>query len=131
VDLLIADRDNNRVLIVSPAKRILWRAGGLPGPDDAFFTPGGRSIITNEEFNDTLAEVSLRTRRVIWPYGSRRRSRRQPRLPEHAGRRLPAEDRRLGRPPQRGRASSGYPSKPDGLDVMPRGTKLTHARRGS
>ena len=69
MDLLIADRDNNRVLIVSPAKRILWRAGGLPGPDDAFFTPGGSSIITNEEFNDTLAEVSLRTRRVIWRYG--------------------------------------------------------------
>ena len=67
--VLIADRNNDRVLIVSPRKRILWRAGGLHGPDDAFFTPRARSIITNEEFNDTLAEISLRTRRVIWRYG--------------------------------------------------------------
>jgi outer membrane protein assembly factor BamB len=69
VNLLIADRDNNRVLIVSPQKRILWSAHGLRGPDDAFFTPGGRSIITNEEFNETLTELSLRTRKVVWRYG--------------------------------------------------------------
>lgn len=69
VNLLIADRDNNRVLIVSPRKRILWSRGGLRGPDDAFFTPGGRSIITNEEFNDTLVEVSLSTHKVLWRYG--------------------------------------------------------------
>jgi len=68
-DLLIADRDNNRVLLVSPRKRILWRSRPLRGPDDAFFTPGYRSIITNEEFNDTLTEVSLRTNRVLWRYG--------------------------------------------------------------
>jgi outer membrane protein assembly factor BamB len=67
-DLLIADRNNNRVLIVSPSKHVVWTAG-LSGPDDAFFTPSGRSIITNEEFRDTLAEVSLRTKRVIWSYG--------------------------------------------------------------
>jgi outer membrane protein assembly factor BamB len=69
VNLLIADRDNNRVLIVTPRKRIIWMTGGLRGPDDAFFTPGGRSIITNEEFNDTLTEVSVRTHRVLWHYG--------------------------------------------------------------
>ena len=68
-DLLIADRNNNRVLIVSPSKHVVWTAAGLHGPDDAFFTPSGRSIITNEEFNDTLAEVSLRTKRLIWSYG--------------------------------------------------------------
>lgn len=67
--LLIADRDNNRAIIVSPSKRILWRAGGLRGPDDTFFTPGYRSVITNEEFNDTLTQVSLRTKEPIWRYG--------------------------------------------------------------
>jgi len=70
--LLIADRDNNRVLIVSPSKRIVWTEGNLRGPDDAFFTPRYRSIITNEEFNDTLTEVSLRTKRVLWHYGHAR-----------------------------------------------------------
>lgn len=41
----------------------------MRGPDDAFFTPGYRSVITNEEFNDTLTELALRTRRPIWRYG--------------------------------------------------------------
>jgi hypothetical protein len=67
--LMIADRNNNRVLIVSPSKRIVWRVGNLRGPDDAFFTPGYRSIITNEEFNDTLTEVSLAGKQKIWRYG--------------------------------------------------------------
>jgi putative pyrroloquinoline-quinone binding quinoprotein len=67
--LLVADRDNNRALLISPSKRVVWRSPPLRGPDDAFFTPGYRSIITNEEFNDTLTEVALRTRRRIWRYG--------------------------------------------------------------
>jgi len=67
--LLIADRDNNRALIVSPAKRIVWQNDSLRGPDDAFFTPGYRSVITNEEFNDTLVELSLKSQRRIWTYG--------------------------------------------------------------
>ena len=67
--LLIADRDNNRAIIVSPSKRIVWQAGGLRGPDDTFFTPGYRSVITNEEFNDTLTQVSLRTKAHVWRYG--------------------------------------------------------------
>jgi hypothetical protein len=67
--VLIADRNNNRALLVSPSKQVVWQKNGLRGPDDAFFTPGYRSIITNEEFNDTLTEVSLRGRRAIWRYG--------------------------------------------------------------
>jgi len=67
--LLIADRNNNRVLIVSPSKHVVWQATGLRGPDDAFFTPRFRSVITNEEFNDTLTELSLKTHARIWRYG--------------------------------------------------------------
>ncbi len=67
--LLIADRDNNRAIIVSPSKQVVWASTNLRGPDDAFFTPGYRSIITNEEFNDTLTEVSLTTKQRIWRYG--------------------------------------------------------------
>src|SRR5919204_786531 len=67
--LLIADRDNNRALIVSPSKRVVWQATNLRGPDDAFFTPGYRTIITNEEFHDTLTELTVATKRRIWRYG--------------------------------------------------------------
>ena len=34
-----------------------------------FFTPGYRSVITNEEFNDTLVELSLKTHARLWQYG--------------------------------------------------------------
>ena len=67
--VLIADRNNNRIVIVSPSKHVVWSSTGLRGPDDAFFTPGYRSVITNEEFNDTLTEVGLRTNKVLWRYG--------------------------------------------------------------
>ena len=76
--LLIADRNNGRILIVSPDKRIVWRfprPGDLrPGqsfqdPDDAFFTPGYRGISTNEEFNQQIALISLRRHRITWSYG--------------------------------------------------------------
>jgi hypothetical protein len=77
--LLIADRDNNRLIVVSPSKRIVWRfpsTGDLrpgqafAGPDDAFLTPSGHGIITNEEFSDALALIRLGRRpRIAFQYG--------------------------------------------------------------
>ena len=108
----IADRNNNRVLLLSPDKRIVWHADGLPEPDDAFFTPGYRGIITNEEFNDTLTVISLRPTRQVWSYGHAAVPGRAARLPRLAGRRLPAGQRdhdRRGHPelPDRAAAPSG------------------------
>ena len=54
---------------MSPDGKVVWADSALRGPDDAFFTPGWRSIITNEEFNDTLTQVSMRRQRVVWHYG--------------------------------------------------------------
>jgi hypothetical protein len=76
--VLIADRDNNRLLLVSPGKKIVWRfprpgslrAGqSFTDPDDAFWTPGYRGISVNEEFNDQIALVSARRNRLVWTYG--------------------------------------------------------------
>ncbi len=67
--LLVADRNNDRVILLSPDRRIVWQRAGLQQPDDAFFTPGYRGVITNEEFDDTLTQISLRTKRVVWRYG--------------------------------------------------------------
>ena len=74
--VLIADRNNNRLLVVSPAKRVVWRFPGqnAPGatfrdPDDAFFTPGYRRIVVNEEFNQTVAKIDAATHRIVWSYG--------------------------------------------------------------
>jgi hypothetical protein len=77
--LMIADRDNNRIIIVNPQKQIVWRfpaPGALrpgqvfAGPDDAFLSADRRDIITNEEFSDTVAAVSLaRHPQIVWEYG--------------------------------------------------------------
>jgi hypothetical protein len=77
--LMIADRDNNRIIIVNPDKRLVWRFpehGDLApgqqfgGPDDAFLSANRTSIITNEEFSDTVAVISLSRRpRIVWDYG--------------------------------------------------------------
>jgi hypothetical protein len=77
--LMIADRDNNRIIIVNPSKQIVWRfpAPGtlrpgqrFAGPDDAFVSTDHHSIITNEEFSDTIALVSLSSHpHILWEYG--------------------------------------------------------------
>jgi Kelch motif len=74
-DLLIADRGNNRLLIVGPRHGILWRYPSRPGQpqlhfdDDAFFTPGGRSIISNEEDNHDIVQIAYPAGHVTWRYG--------------------------------------------------------------
>lgn len=77
-DVLIADRNNNRLIIVDPQGNIVWsfpKPGDLaPGqtfrtPDDAFFTPNGRDIIVTQEDNYVVSEVSLRTGHIVWRYG--------------------------------------------------------------
>jgi hypothetical protein len=74
-DLLIADRGNNRMLIVDPSHRIIWRYPSRAGQrklsfdDDAFFVPGTRSIIFNEEDNHDIVQIAYPSGRLIWSYG--------------------------------------------------------------
>jgi hypothetical protein len=77
-NLLIADRGNNRLLLVSPHKKILWSypgpgrpapAGGFYFPDDAFFTHHGTSIISNEEQNETIVQIAFPSGKLTWSYG--------------------------------------------------------------
>lgn len=76
--LLIADKRNNRLLLVGRRYRIKWsfpHPGDLaPGqlfliPDDAFFTPGFRTIIATEEDYHVIREIDIRSRHIIWQYG--------------------------------------------------------------
>ena len=77
--VLIADRGNNRMLLISPTHQILWQyppKGGLPAgvqfgsDDDAFFTPGGHQIITNEEHQGTVTVVDMYTSLQTWTFGT-------------------------------------------------------------
>ncbi|MDA8262222.1 MAG: hypothetical protein M0Z47_05250 [Actinomycetota bacterium] len=77
--LLIADRSNNRLIVVSPKGQVLWqfpRPGDLaPGqtfliPDDAFFTPDGKYIIVTEEDDFVISVISIAQHRIIFRYGT-------------------------------------------------------------
>jgi hypothetical protein len=76
--LLIADRGNNRLLVVNARKKVLWRfpsqahpapPGGFYFPDDAFFTHGGTQIIANEEQNQRIVQLAFPSGKLLWSYG--------------------------------------------------------------
>jgi outer membrane protein assembly factor BamB len=76
--LLIADRGNNRLLVVNAGKKVLWRfpshahpapPGGFYFPDDAFFTHGGTQIISNEEQNERIVQLAFPSGKLLWSYG--------------------------------------------------------------
>jgi outer membrane protein assembly factor BamB len=73
-DVLIADRSNNRLLAVDPQGRIVWQfprpgRGGLPLPDDAFFSPDGREIVVTEEDVSAVTVLDAATRHIVYRYG--------------------------------------------------------------
>jgi hypothetical protein len=76
--VLIADRDNNRLLEVAPDGRVLWRfpePGDLAAPqtfklpDDAFFSPDGRRVIVTQEDDYVISIVDVGGRRIVYRYG--------------------------------------------------------------
>ena len=76
--VLIADRDNNRLLEVSPTGQVLWRfpeAGDLAAgqsfelPDDAFYSPNGREVVVTQEDDFVISVVSVTHPRIVFRYG--------------------------------------------------------------
>jgi N-acetylneuraminic acid mutarotase len=76
--LLIADRGNDRLLVVDANKHVLWHfpsrahpapSGGFYFPDDAFFIHGGTGIISNEEQNERIVQLSFPAGKLLWSYG--------------------------------------------------------------
>ncbi len=76
--LLIADRGNDRLLLLDDTGRVLWTypsshaappPGGFYFPDDAFFIRHGTAIISNQEENDTIVEISFPSGRLLFSYG--------------------------------------------------------------
>lgn len=76
--VLIADRDNNRLLEVSPTGHVLWRfpePGELaPGqsfklPDDAFFAPDGSQVVVTQEDDFVISVVDVTHPRIAYRYG--------------------------------------------------------------
>ena len=76
--LLIADRGNGRLLVISNTGRILWKfpvVGSLPkgqafAADDAFISPDGKTIVANDEDHQVIDRIDIATLKVIWQYGT-------------------------------------------------------------
>jgi DNA-binding beta-propeller fold protein YncE len=72
--IVIADRRNNRLIEVTPDKRIVWE---LPSPNLAFyrgnedvnFSPDGKQLAVSEEDNYDLHIVDYEQRAVTWTFG--------------------------------------------------------------
>jgi hypothetical protein len=75
--LLIADRGNNRMLLVNSSKHIFWTypaPGATPAmpfrfDDDTFFGPKIDRIISNQEDQHTIQIISFPARKILWRYG--------------------------------------------------------------
>ena len=73
-NVLIADRGNNRLIEVSPDKKIIWEYKfNLPklglGADDSFFADGGKQVIVNLEMYHVIELIDYQTKNVVWSYG--------------------------------------------------------------
>ncbi|MGI8428063.1 MAG: hypothetical protein ACR2OB_01875 [Solirubrobacteraceae bacterium] len=76
--LLIADRGNNRVLVIDARGQAVFsypsaadRAAGrkLVYNDDTFVEPGGRALIANEEDNQAIVEIGLADHSLRFLFG--------------------------------------------------------------
>lgn len=77
--LLIADRGNNRLLVLDSSMNITWRYPSVTTnaqsskafyfPDDAFFANKGTEIISNQENNNTIVTIGYPSGKVLWTYG--------------------------------------------------------------
>lgn len=74
-DVLIADAANNRILLVTPQKKIVWQypkpgqPSALRDDDDVFFGPHFDEIITNQENNNVISIINFKSDKVVWNYG--------------------------------------------------------------
>ncbi len=75
--LLIADRGNDRVILVDNQKHVLWQypapGAGMSLPfhfdDDVFFAPDYTRIISNQEQQNTIQVLSFPAGELVWYYG--------------------------------------------------------------
>jgi hypothetical protein len=104
-DVLIADENNRRLVLVDPRGRIRWVFPGpsdprdksrFGHPDDAFVSPDGRMIVATQEEDDSVSVINIATGRIVQSYG-------------HLG--VPG-------------AAAGYFSHPDDAMLLPNGDLL-------
>lgn len=101
-NVLVVDYSNpGAVLEVSPQGHVLWRYGPKTGPGRlnhpslAVMLPDG-TIALNDDFRSRVIVIDPKTRRIVWQYGTT----------------------------DAGGRSAGHLFEPDGIDLIPAGTRL-------
>src|ERR1039458_7809717 len=67
-NILIADRNNNRLVVVSPLGRVVWSSAEL-SPSDAYFSSSGRSIVVTQHLNAVVLLRGVDSGRIDYSYG--------------------------------------------------------------
>jgi hypothetical protein len=67
-NILVADRNNDRVLSISPQGRIVWDVR-LTGPSDAFLSPTARSITVTQPGAFVVLQLAVADRKAFYRYG--------------------------------------------------------------
>lgn len=76
--LLIADEQNNRLVIIDRDGRTMWefpRKGDLAAdqrfktPDDAYFTPDGKQIIATQGDDNVISVIDIATSKIVYSFG--------------------------------------------------------------
>lgn len=76
--LLIADEQNNRLVIIDRDGRTMWefpRKGDLAPdqtfktPDDAYFTPDGKQIIATQGDDNVISVIDVATSKIVYTFG--------------------------------------------------------------
>ena len=76
--LLIADEQNNRLVIIDRDGRTMWqfpRKGDLAAdqtfktPDDAYFTPDGKQIIATQGADNVISVIDVATSKIVYTFG--------------------------------------------------------------
>jgi outer membrane protein assembly factor BamB len=76
--LLIADRGNNRLMLLDDTTHLVWKYPSVTSPrdpmhfyfpDDAFFADHGTAIVSNQEQNETIVKIAYPSGKIIWSYG--------------------------------------------------------------
>ena len=100
--VIIADRRNNRLIEITPDKRVVWEFDSpnthvYSGNDDANFSPDGKLVAVSEEDNFDIHLVDYAQRALVWTYG----------VPEHKGK------------------QAGYLNFPDDAHLLTDGVMMT------
>jgi outer membrane protein assembly factor BamB len=67
-NILIADRNNNRLLAVTPKGQVVWTSAEL-SPSDAYFSSSGRSVVVTQHLRAVVVLRGVDSGRIDYTYG--------------------------------------------------------------